>query len=384
MCSDIHKEMIVGTDHDTYFSRRYLQVPFEKTQIVHICDVFRTINALRRRVKIGPPLNATALTNCLHFGFSPKVVLNHFFNTLSLGPTPYVVTFEHFLPRWNVRSRWGIRLLAHPLCRRLIAMSRFAWNRQVAALDDYPEEREAILNKLTILHPSQRLRITDYDEKSLDSDCFVFSFVGRGFFNKGGKEVLLVFDRLIREGYPLKLNVVSSLDYGDSASQSTIEDVRWAMKYFAHAPKAVTYIPNMPNEEVIQLFRKSHVALLPTYDDTYGFSVLEAQACGCPVITTNVCALPEINPDTVGWAVEVPKDSLGQALGQASTATSQERDELSDAILKGLRAIVKEICASPPTVREKGMAAMSRISKEHDPGNLASFLTEIYLEALLS
>ena len=39
----------------------------------------------------------------------------------------------------------------------------------------------------------------------------------------------------------------------------------------------------------------SHIGLLPTYNDSYGYSVIEFFSYGCPVITTNILALPEIN-----------------------------------------------------------------------------------------
>ena len=49
------------------------------------------------------------------------------------------------------------------------------------------------------------------------------------------------------------------------------------------------------NSEVMNILKNTHVGLLPTYADTYGYSVLEAQSFGCPVITTNIRAMPEIN-----------------------------------------------------------------------------------------
>ena len=64
--------------------------------------------------------------------------------------------------------------------------------------------------------------------------------------------------------------------------------------------KWISYVPKLTNNETLELMKKSHIGLLPTYADTYGYSVLEFQAAGCPVITTNVRALPEINNNNLG------------------------------------------------------------------------------------
>ncbi len=63
----------------------------------------------------------------------------------------------------------------------------------------------------------------------------------------------------------------------------------------------------MPNQQVLELLKTCDVGLLPTYADTYGFSALEAQSAACPVISTDVRALPEINNTEVGWLINVPK-----------------------------------------------------------------------------
>jgi len=53
--------------------------------------------------------------------------------------------------------------------------------------------------------------------------------------------------------------------------------------------------------------RRFALALLPTCAETHGDVVLEAQANGCPVITTDIRTLPEINPSEIGYLIEVPK-----------------------------------------------------------------------------
>jgi len=129
---------------------------------------------------------------------------------------------------------------------------------------------------------------------------------------------------------------------------------------------------------VLELLKQAEVGLLPSYADTYGLSVLEAQACGKPVITTDIRALPEINPETAGWLIKVPKNELGEAL----YTTPEERAELSNEIQTGLEAIVRSIIDDPSQIAIKGTAALARIRQQHDPQMYAEALRQIYHLAL--
>jgi glycosyltransferase involved in cell wall biosynthesis len=75
-----------------------------------------------------------------------------------------------------------------------------------------------------------------------------------------------------------------------------------------------------PNDEKLSVLYSGALALVfPSYCEGFGWPILEAQACGCPVITANNTSLPEVSgegafifdaDDTVGMAMAVV--SLGQ------------------------------------------------------------------------
>jgi len=171
--------------------------------------------------------------------------------------------------------------------------------------------------------------------------------------------------------------VVSSLRLEPYAAQETEEDLTWARQIIASKPKWLEYYEELPNSEVLNLLKNADVGLLPTWADTYGLSVLEAQACGCPVITTDVRALPEINNNRVGWLIRVPKDELGEAF----YATGEDRQRLSQEIQNGLESIIRSIVAEPVMIALKGQAALERIRTEHNPETYAERLRQIYQAA---
>ncbi len=344
---------------------------------VRTYDLFNIVNFLQRRLLRSS--SATTFANCLHCDLGVnKVDLLHLVNTISCSRTPWVVTFEHYLPRWNPRSAFGMKFLTRRSCKKIIAMSRFARDAQLSLVERGSALADEIRERLCILHPPQDPLIDSYDQKQLSNDEVTCTFVGRDFFRKGGKEILEAVARLVSEHVPVKLNIVTDLGWGDYASRATKEEAEAAMGLIRSLAPHARLHQDIPNETVLDLFRQSHIALLPTYDDTYGFVALEAQAAGTPVLSTNVCTLPEINSAETGWLIPLPKDPYGQAL----LNTAEERREVSRRIREGVYTILKENIGNIPGIRAKGIRALQRIREEHSPALYAQQLLAIYREAI--
>lgn len=244
--------------------------------------------------------------------FNPFINRNkefHFFNTILIGNNPFEVTFETTLPRLGKAPKWlyklAIKQLVKPNCKKIYALSQCAYNLQKEYLqNEWPKHSAKILAKMEVKLPYQEPIISDYSEKKIPQDQIIFTLVGADFFRKGGMEVLIAFDQLIPTHPQLQLNIVSSLNYGDYATNTTEEDQKAALQIIKKYPKNIHHFPSLPNSKVIELYKNSHVGLLPTWADSFGYSVLEAQAAGCPCITTDIRALPEINNDDIGWIIE--------------------------------------------------------------------------------
>lgn len=67
----------------------------------------------------------------------------------------------------------------------------------------------------------------------------------------------------------------------------------------------VVLLGQVPYEGIIDLLQSSSLLVLPTLEDVYGMVVLEAMACGCPVITTPYAGARELVDDGVtGWIAD--------------------------------------------------------------------------------
>lgn len=320
----------------------------------------------------------------------------HFFNYVTTVNTPWITTYETFVPRiketLNIhhcdatfpctdKIYKELEVLASRNCKKLIALSKCNQSMQIELLKQYPTLYKKIKPKLTQINPPQQLLINDYSEKELSNQYIQFTFVGNDFVRKGGVEIVKALHKINKIGlYPIKLVLVTDINnrenYVFKDNQLTEKEFEEVENIIMNSPWIELY-SNLPNDKVLNLMKNSHIGLLPTWGDTYGYSILEFQAAGCPVITTNVRAIPEINNDKCGWLIELNLNKHGE-LGITSF---EERQIMSQKIIDGLINAISYILENPKSIKNKGEASLNRIAREHNPSEYANKLAQIYKES---
>ena len=387
--------MKIGYSNNDYPNKRNIIGLVPNAHYVRIHDINTCICRFARRMLRRNPID---IANVFNDRGLNRVDLMHFFNTISLAPTPWISTFETIVPRFkntlschhgrncdftplthDTRIRKALNALASNACRRLIALSQCNRRMQLDLLHLFPDHYPLIEPKITCLHPPQPPLVDEYAQKQLPLNGPVrFLFVGHNFFGKGGAEVLESFQHARKSGQNLSLTIVSCLCPDDYATKTSKKDVEKAKNLIRDNSDWIQYWPSLDNQQVLQLMKNAHVGLLPTYADTYGYSVLEFQAAGCPVISTNIRALPEINNNETGWVIQIPKNRLGEAL----YTTGQDRAEISAAIKKGLTHAIEEIMNDRQTICRKANASIRHIKQDHSPQIHSTKLSQIYQRAL--
>jgi glycogen(starch) synthase len=67
----------------------------------------------------------------------------------------------------------------------------------------------------------------------------------------------------------------------------------------------------IPRERLIDQYHKSALYVAPTRYETFGYTLLEALSCGCPIIATDIGAVPElIHHNETGWLFE--RDNMNE------------------------------------------------------------------------
>ena len=89
----------------------------------------------------------------------------------------------------------------------------------------------------------------------------------------------------------------------------------------------VVFVGGVPLEETVDFYRAADAFVYPSLNETFGLPILEAMACGCPVVTSDTSAMPE----TAGGAAILsdPKDPASVARAMIE-ATQPGRDHLRD------------------------------------------------------
>ena len=89
----------------------------------------------------------------------------------------------------------------------------------------------------------------------------------------------------------------------------------------------VIFVGGVPLEETVRFYQAADAFVYPSLNETFGLPILEAMACGCPVVTSDTSAMPE----TAGGAAVLsdPRDpaSIAKAIVEAA---APDRDRLRD------------------------------------------------------
>lgn len=382
------KNIKVGYVDESYSSdRNFLNLKHSQISFKRIYDFSLPHRVLRKmgiKYRFG---FEKVFGNYFHDFNMNRIDLVHLFNRTSLGDTPWVTTFETRIPYWKPESKFeqkwfhknGVKSLESESCKKIIAISRNAYDLQLSFLQKKNASTDKIIDKMMVLHPAQKLIVQKWKEKKIHSDDTLnIIMVGHQFFIKGGKEILTVVDRLLNNNADINLTIVSRMKPDKDNIETTQEEIDFVNNIIKKHGNHINHFNLLPNEDVLELFKKSHLAILSSFSETYGFSVLEAQAAGCPVITTDIRAFPENNNDRCGWLINVPKYENGYA----RLSTKKEKNDYSKLLVNGLYNIISDILSDPSIIKKKGNRAIDRIRKNHDPGEKAKILYKIYRQAL--
>jgi glycosyltransferase involved in cell wall biosynthesis len=93
----------------------------------------------------------------------------------------------------------------------------------------------------------------------------------------------------------------------------------------------VVFVGGVPLEETVNFYRAADVFVYPSLNETFGLPILEAMACGCPVVTSDTSAMPETADGAAVLADPTQPESIARAIIEAAQAGN---DRLRDLGLK--------------------------------------------------
>jgi len=146
-------------------------------------------------------------------------------------------------------------------------------------------------------------------EKKLD-ECAItkpyFLYVGRLEKKKNIKGLLEAYS-LFRNKYPeIQLVLVGQCGYGCQEFKNLL------------CKEGIIHLDNLSPETLVYLYNAAEAFIFPSFYEGFGIPLLEAMACGCPVLTSNKGSLPEVagdaalyfNPENISQITEIMKKNI--------------------------------------------------------------------------
>ena len=107
----------------------------------------------------------------------------------------------------------------------------------------------------------------------------------------------------------------------------------------------VIFTGNVPREDLVSFYNAADMFVYPTIYEGFGLPPLEAMACGCPVISSNVTSMPEVVGDAA-LLLGDPLDSQDLAEKMYSVLIDEDlRNKLREKGLKRAKIFSWEKCA---------------------------------------
>jgi glycosyltransferase involved in cell wall biosynthesis len=225
---------------------------------------------------------------------------------------PYVLQAHGSLPRIIAKKRlksiydvlFGYRLLRD--ASKVIALSRMEAEQYRSM--GVPEEKIAVvpngidLSEYADLPPKGRFK----KKFNIDEDEKIVLYLGRIHRIKGIDILVKAFANIVEKLDDVKLVVVGP----DDGYLWKLEALTKALKIENH----VLILGPLYGKDKLEAYVDAEVYVLPSRYEIWGMTVLEAVACGTPIILTENCGIAEHYRDKVGLVVKLNSKSLGEVL----------------------------------------------------------------------
>jgi colanic acid/amylovoran biosynthesis glycosyltransferase len=145
-----------------------------------------------------------------------------------------------------------------------------------------------------------------------DSAAFNVTSIAWLRWMKGLEWALVAIRTLVTRGVPVRLEVIGGDPSEDAGERGERERIRHTVADLG-LEEHVRLTGTVPSEEVVRRLQASDALLLPSLDEGLPTVVLEAMACGTPVVATDCGGVREAVTDGVEGFVVQPRDAEGLA-----------------------------------------------------------------------
>lgn len=254
--------------------------------------------------KIGQKINRVILPNFNFIAFSQNVLLELVSHDLSFEIYPYFFTFKQRL--------WHKLIQPRKICQRANKIIVHAENTKNDLIKFYKIQPEKIEVKkpplakkfLETFNEQEKIRVK---EKYQLPNSFVLYL--------GNLEPRKNLETLIQAFHQLTISHSASNDYlviaGVGREMFKLKKIVNRLKI----NEQVKFLGYLPEEDKVALYHLAKLFVFPSFYEGYGYPVVEALACGLPVITSHTSSLTEIENNRIIFINPHDINDLVRAMG---------------------------------------------------------------------
>ncbi|MEM6612926.1 MAG: glycosyltransferase family 1 protein [Cyanobacteria bacterium P01_C01_bin.72] len=211
--------------------------------------------------------------------------------------------YPELSPKWKYYYRYGLPFLLKQ-SQRIICVSEYTKQDLVKTYRLNPDLIDVVYNGYdhNLFYPQPNPKIIQ--KYSLDK---YFLYVGDMRFYKNLGRTLEAFERLPQQD--CKFVITGKKDdffYPQIARQ--VAQLK--------ASDRIIFLDYVPTADLPALYSQAQALVFASLYEGFGLPVLEAMACGCPVITSQATSIPEVGGDSVFYVNPYDVDSIVQGMQQ--------------------------------------------------------------------
>jgi glycosyltransferase involved in cell wall biosynthesis len=262
------------------------------------------------------------------------------FYVKSLQGRPHVVTCHDLLAvrsalgeisehktRWSGRKLQGMILDGLKAARNIICVSDATRDELLRLTGHNGADVVRIYNGLNQpFEPMEPGEATKLVQKAgLAPDQPFILHLGGNQWYKNRLGVLKIFARLRKR--PAFRNLVLVM-----AGKPWTEEMREFVR-FHELEWCVVELVDVSEETLRALYSRAEVFLFPSLEEGFGWPIAEAQACGCPVVTSNRVPMTEVGGTAATYVDPLDEEAAATAVAELTGETATARLAMHDASL---------------------------------------------------
>jgi len=195
-----------------------------------------------------------------------------------------------------------------------------------------------------------------YIEEIKKIKAYKFLYVGKFEKRKGTKLLIRVFDETFKDNDHVRLVLCSHTYKKDFDFKNFIKQLE-----LHHPEKIIRVGPFARNENLADLYRSCNAFVIPTRAEGWGLPVIEAMACGLPVIVTGYSGLTEYATNKNAFLIDYELEKIRKPFGLQVESQSTNYGEWAKPDIEHLKELMQYIVKNPEQAKKRGYKASEEV-----------------------